>query len=344
MGLGGHLMAREGVELLAGLDQLAVMGFVEVAGRIPFFWRLSRRVEALLDTGSVDLVLPIDYPGFNLRMTRAAHRRGIPVLYYIAPQVWAWKRRRAGRLAREADHIAVILPFEVEIFEAHGADVTFVGHPLLEHHERLRPDPEFVGHLGLRSDRPILALFPGSRRQEVERHLALFLDTARRLRERNPDVQVAIARAGGLPRSLFGQIDVPMTDHGRQLLYASTAALVKSGTSTLESALAGTPFVVTYRTHPVTYLLARRLVRVPHVALANLVAQERVVPELLQDEANPEALCRLLEPLLKTGSPERERQIAGLSRVRQALGSPGADERVAAIAARILTSRDATRA
>ena len=329
-------MRAEGVELLVDLDRLAVMGFAEVLRHVPFFYRLERRLRRVLDQGDVDLVLPIDYPGFNLRMAKEAHRREIPVLYYIAPQVWAWKPARARRIARDCDHLAVILPFEVEVFQKAGARVTFVGHPLLE--ERvLEPDASaFCRRWNLNTEQPILALFPGSRSQELARHQALFLATGRRLQETRPGLQLVWAKASSIAASAFDASGLPVVDDARSLLAHSTAALVKSGTTTLEAALQGTPFVTVYRTHPLTYMLARRLVRVDHVALANLVVGREVVPEVLQGAATPEHLASRLTPLLDLDSAERKEMVAGLGEVRSALGDAGASARVAELAAQVL--------
>lgn len=337
LGLGGARMQAEGVELMAGLQELAVMGFVEVIRHLPFFIELRDRVFAALEREGVDLVVPIDYPGFNLRLAKHARGRGIPVLYYIAPQVWAWHKSRVRDLARDADEVAVVLPFEEPFLRKAGVNAVFVGHPLLD-----RPPPElsrdaWAKRNGLDPVRPILALFPGSREQEVGRHLELFSHAAALVAAKDPRVQPVIGVPRGIDRSVYGGALWPLVEStGGMLLQYATAALVKSGTTTLEAGIAKTPMAVVYRMAPLSYALARRVVKVPHIALANLIAERRVAPEFVQDAATPQALADTLLPLLDEASPERQEMVDGLSVIRGKLGGPGASDRVAEIAGQLL--------
>lgn len=341
-GQGGDLMAAAGVRLQAHTRELAVMGFAEVLRHLPFFAGLWRNVKRQLRDAPPDLVVPIDYPGFNLRLAHYAKRRGIPVLYFIAPQVWAWHRSRMRQLARNVDRLAVVLPFEEALFREAGAHARFVGHPLLDLPDQLSTRAAFCAGLGLDPARPILALFPGSRLQEVERHLALFQRASERVRVELADVQPVVAATATVPQHMYESAGLAFTLDARALLAHARAALVKSGTSTLQTGLAGVPMVVTYQMHPLTYRLARRLVEVPHIALVNLVAGERVVPELIQSAASPAALAEALIPLLGD-ERENKRVQTALAGVRARLAGPAdgqsAAERVAALAAELLESR-----
>lgn len=337
-GLGGERMARAGVEVLHGLRQLSVMGFAEVVRRIPFFRRLEGQMRALLRDGSFDIVIPVDYPGFNMRVAEYASKLGVPVLYYIGPQVWAWKAGRAKRLARIARSIALILPFEPRLYRAHGGRARFVGHPLLD--ETAEGNPfELAAALGIDSEKPVLALFPGSRDQELERHGRPFTEVALLLQRRVPGLQVIVSRAGHLPSSSYRGFPFPLTADAASLRALATAALVKSGTNTLEAALAGMPFVVAYISHPLTHFLARRLVRVPSIALANLVAGETVAREFIQREAKPADIADAIEPLLDRSSAERTAAVSGLAGVRNAMGTPGAAVRVVDMMEEILSDQ-----
>lgn len=341
VGLGGDRMAEAGVQLLTGLRELSVMGFAEVVRRLGFFRRLESRLRRLLRSEGFDIVVPVDYPGLNLRIARYAAGLGIPVLYYIGPQVWAWKARRARRLSRIADGIAVILPFESELYLTHGGRAVFVGHPLLD--ESSSGDPEALAdELGLDPGRPVLALFPGSREQELERHGRPFADIARELQRRVPGLQIVVGKVPFLSSVGYRPLPFPATTDAQSLRALATAGLVKSGTSTLEAALAGMPFVVAYVTHPVTYFLARRRVRVPFITLANLVAGRRVVPEFIQHDVTTGAVADALEPLLDESSTARRTALADLAEVRSALGSPGAAIRVVDMMSEIL-NEEATR-
>ena len=334
-GIGGDRMAAAGVELVEHAERLAVMGFVEVLKHVPQHYRLLRAMERRMRSGRVKLLILLDYPGFNLKLAEAAHRIGVPVLYYITPQVWAWGAKRIPRIARVVDRAAVIFRFEEELLRPRGVDVTFVGHPLLDRMSELPTREEARAKLGL-GPGPVLALFPGSRGQEIVRHMEPFVATARELQRRHPALQVVVSAAPTV-RFADGCCPFPLVhDSSADVLRAATAGLCKSGTTTLEAAVADCPLVIAYRTSGITYQLARRVVKIPHIGLVNIVAGEGIVPEFVQGDLVPERVADALDPLLDEESEERARMLAGLARVRSQLGTPGAAGRVARMAAEML--------
>jgi lipid-A-disaccharide synthase len=274
----------------------------------------------------------VDYPGFNMRVAAAAAAAGVPVLYYITPQVWAWGAARAGRLAEIVSKAAVILPFEEPLLREHGVDATFVGHPLLDAVGSLPSREEARATLGLAAADRVLALFPGSRAQEIERHLDDFVATARELERRLPALRIVVSAAPTV-RIDPARCPFPLIRSASfAVLRAADAALCKSGTTTLEAAVAECPLVVAYRTNALTYAAARRVLKVRHIGLVNVVAGREIAREFVQGALRPDAVASALEPLLDPSAPERARMLADLRDVCAALGTPGASRRVAEIA------------
>ncbi|MCC7194108.1 MAG: lipid-A-disaccharide synthase [Gemmatimonadaceae bacterium] len=330
VGVGGQRMAESGVELFE--RTAGVVGFVEVLRHLPAHWRLLRQVTRLLQNGRVGLAILVDYGGFNLRAAAVAHAAGVPVLYYVTPQVWASRPERMRRMARVVTRAAVILPFEEELLRANDIDATFVGHPLLDHLAELPSRAEARARLGFGENDAVLALFPGSRPQEIARHAEGFTAVARDLIRRRPGLNVVVSAAGSSELRLG---DIPhRVVHGASfdVLRAADAALCKSGTTTIEAAIAGCPSAIVYRVNPLTYAIVRRIVTVRHIGLVNIVAGKDVVPEFVQDAFVPGTVADALEPLLDASSPARARMVEGLADVRARLGTPGASGRVAAMA------------
>jgi lipid-A-disaccharide synthase len=328
---GGHLR-RAGATILMDVAELAVMGFTEVLAHIPRHARLLRQLTARLQSGRVGLVILLDYPGFNLKVAAAARAAGVPVLYYITPQVWAWGAGRLATLSSRITKAAPILPFEEALLRAHGVDATFVGHPLLDRVAGMPSPEEARRRLGLDPAAPVLAVFPGSRRAELARHLAPFLEVATRLQGIVPGLQVVV--------SVAPTVDIPaahcpfplVREASFTVLRAATAGLLKSGTTTLEAAVAGLPHVIGYRTSAITYAIAKRVVTIPHIGLVNVVAGRAVSQEFVQGAFRPDRVASALVPLLHVASPERAAAVQGLAAVRDRLGTPGAAQRVADMA------------
>lgn len=335
VGVGGPKMASAGVELLERYESLAVMGMTEIVKHIPKHYGLLRKLRRRLESGRVRLVVLIDYPGFNMKLAESARRLGVPVLYYVTPQVWAWGAKRLPKLARIITRAAVILPFEEPLLRAYGIDAHFVGHPLLDGLESLPTRADARSELGVSQSAKLLVLFPGSRAQEVQRLLGPFTEVARELQRREPDLQVLISAA---PNTSLAYANMPypvISAPGYTFFRAADVALCKSGTTTLEAAIAGCPMAVAYKVGKISYALARRLVKIQHIGLVNIVAGREIAPEFVQDAIRPRAMAQELQSLLTEGG-KRRAALAGLAEVRSKLGTPGASVRVAEMASELV--------
>jgi len=330
-GFGGPLMEKAGVTLFDRYET-GVMGFVEIIRHIPRHWELLGKIRDRLATKRVKLLVVVDYPGFNMKAAAAAAEAGVPVLYYVTPQVWAWGEGRLPKLAKIVTKAAVILPFEENLLRGHGIDATFVGHPLLDRAQQMPSRREARKTLGLSDGAPVLALFPGSREQEIDRLIDDFVATAREVEKSVPGVQVIVSVAPTISLDP-ARCPFPLVHSASfTVLRAADAALCKSGTTTLEAAIADCPLVVAYRTSEISYFLARLLVTIPHIGLVNVVAGREVAMEFVQDAIVPARIAVELTRLLDSRDPERARVLEGLAEVRGKLGEPGAARRVAEMA------------
>jgi lipid-A-disaccharide synthase len=358
-GIGGEALAAQGVRLLVWAHDLAVVGLVEVAERLPDVWRALKTIRRALQEERPSLVVLVDFPDFNFWVARLAKWYGVPVMYYISPQVWAWRSYRVRTIARLVNRMAVIFPFEAEFYRQRGVPVDFVGHPFRETLPPLPSRAELLKSWGLDPTRLTLALLPGSRASEIQRHLPTMLAAAELIRQVIPKVQFLLPLASTAPRDLVEALVAAGGGPGsatpwegpsapRPLpqfailpgqayasLWAADAAVAASGTVTVEAALAACPTVIVYRVSPLTYEVGKRLVRVDYIGMSNLLAQERLFPELIQDDFTPARLAQEVLNLIR--SPERLTALRrGLARVVTRLGGPGASARAADVAIRLL--------
>jgi lipid-A-disaccharide synthase len=332
--LGGPRMAAAGAVIRYPMEGLAAFGLVEVVTKLGAHLRLLRALRAEFRAGRYDLVILIDYPGFHVRVAEAARKAGTKVLYYIAPQLWAWRPGRARRFASAVDRLAVVLPFEQRFFGRLGLRSEYVGHPLVDR-GAWPPRAAARARLGISPESRVLGIFPGSRSQEIRRLWVPFRDAALRLLGEGRCDTVIVAGTPGGQYPDPGPIEILRGDP-ILVFAAADAALAKSGTTTLEAALADVPMVVAYKVHPLTWLMFQRLRTVDWVSLVNLVAEHEVVPELLQHRAEAGPLAEALRPLLDPRDPRTLAQHEGLALVRQRLGAPGASTRVVALADELL--------
>jgi lipid-A-disaccharide synthase len=334
-GMGGDAMCGAGVELKVHMREVSVVGIVEVLGHLGAAFRCRKALMMEVDRDPPALAILIDFPDFNLWLARALKRRGIPLMYYIAPQVWAWRRRRLRLMARLLDRMAVILPFEESLFRDAGIISEYVGHPLVEQTPRAESKQQACAVLGLPPDAPVLGLLPGSRSREVEHILPVMLEGVKQVQKVLSDVQAVVALSPLVSKSWveekireYGLVARAVQGHTHHVIRASRLAVVASGTATLEIALLETPMVVVYRASWISYALGRLLVRVKHIALVNILAGERIVPELLQNDLTS---TNIRDHVLGLWRDEGARQemVERLRLVGESLGSRRASQRAA---------------
>lgn len=349
-GMGGRELRAAGVEMLYDAAGLSVVGITEVFSHLGEILAARRILIEQMRKRKPALLILIDFPDFNLMLAKKARKIGVPVFYYISPQVWAWRKGRTRKIGRLADRIAVILPFEQEFYRTYGIKVDFVGHPLLDSVAAAMSGEKFRESLAIGPDKTIVGLLPGSRTKEISSLLPDFLAAAQILADSADNEFVfVIPRASTVSSQLLEEygvskyrdhLDIRIVDQDRYDLMANCrAAVAASGTVTLELAILGIPTVAAYRLTRRSFFLGRLLVKLPWISLVNLIAGRKVIPELLQDQANPQDIARELSAVLKDGR-ERDAMQQGLEEVRNRLGGPGASRRAAEIALQMVSGND----
>jgi len=333
-GFGGERLRAAGAELLGDFSGLSVTGLLEVVRILPRTLAVYRRLVAAAKAERPDVFVAIDFPDFNFRLAHAMRGLGVPVVYYISPQLWAWRPGRMQTMRRLADRVLVIFPFEERIYQDAGVPVEWVGHPLLDVMPPSRARSDIAAELGLRTDKPVVALLPGSRRNEVAAILPDLVGAGQEIRRSLPECQFVLARAPHVSADLLQPLErlhppaIVVDGRADDVLGIADVALVASGTITVQAALHECPMVVVYRLSPLTYRLGRRFVRVDTFAMANLVAGKRVVPELIQDDFTPDRVAAEALSIL-TDSERRSTMRRELAEVRKLIGTPGASARAA---------------
>lgn len=335
-GVGGIAMKTQGVQILVDIKTLSVMGITEVLAKLPSIYRAMTIVKKALNRLKPNLLILIDFPDFNFHVAAAAKKLGIPVLYYISPQIWAWRQNRVHKIKRLVDHMAVILPFEAAFYRKHRVPVTFVGHPLLDGN---MPAPDRLP-AATHMEEPVIGLIPGSREKEVTTLLPVMLQAAAIIKRTLPTSQFLVSCAESIHTDLVltivsqyasaFEIEIVKGSIGK-VFKQSRMVIAASGTVTLEAALFGMPTVIIYKVSPLSYWIGKRLIKVKHIGIANLIANKELQPELIQDDASPQGIADTV--IATISDPERLKHIGNeLLRIRDLLGGAGASDRVAGIA------------
>ena len=340
-GIGGDKMQQCGMELAYHINEMSVLGFWDVLKQFRFFKKVYKNLVCKLEKEQPTVLVLIDYPGLNLKLANAAHQKGIKVLYYIAPQVWAWGKKRVKKMAQTVDKMAVIIPFEEKMYRDAGIEATFVGHPLLEILETKFTKNEFFAKYGLNPNYKTIGLLPGSRPLEVKRLLPEMLRTIRLFKKNHQKIQVALGKADSLDFDVYRQLipdgnEVQLLENCTyEIMKHSDLLIVASGTATLESALFKTPLIIVYKVDQFSYLIGRMLVKIDYIGLVNVIAEKRIVPEYIQHQFQAENLIPEMENLL-FNQQRRVEIINDLSKIEQKLGTAGAAEKTAQMVLRMM--------
>lgn len=339
-GMGGDCLREAGGEVLFDIKEHGVMGFIEVVKKLPALFKLRSDFGRVMDERRPDCLVTVDYPGFNMKLAKLAKDKGIPVVSYIPPSAWAWNKGRATKVAKLVTKIASIFPFEYDVYKDAGADVEFVGHPLIDIVKPELDRKQALDFAGKQSGRRLILLLPGSRLMEIQKMLPTLLDAAKLISEKEPDIDFAMPRASTIPKEMLeGMIEKSglkvkiVEGHIYDVMSVADLALATSGTVTLEAALCGLGCVIVYKTSPISAFIARRVINIPDIGLPNIVAGRHILPELLQEDFTPEKTAQEALQLLE---PERNVQMKqDLEYVRERLGAPGAVNRVAELVLRV---------
>jgi lipid-A-disaccharide synthase len=344
-GMGGKLMVQAGVQIDYDISDLSVMGITEVLGKLPIVLSRLKGLKSLIDQRKPDVIVLVDFPDFNIRLLPFAHSRKVPVIYYIPPKAWAWRKKRAYILAKYTSAIASIFPFEAKVYKEAGANVHYVGHPLLDITKPSLSKAETYGKFGLDSNKPIIGLMPGSRRKEIKKLLQVMIDSARMIGVEIPDCQFILPVAQTIPRDIIPDLtDPPVTIIDSTDVYnmmnITDLIIMASGTATLEAVFMLTPMIVIYKVSGISFMVISRLVNpdVKSTALPNIIAGKMIVPELLQDKASAENISAIAIRMLKNPD-ELTGQKDELAKVLKQMGEPGAVERTARLVLEFIKDR-----
>jgi lipid-A-disaccharide synthase len=342
VGIGGKQMEQAGVKILLSSSDMAVVGVTEVFSHLGTLYKAFRSLKSILREARPDLLILIDFPDFNLQLAARARRYRVPVLYYISPQVWAWRKGRVRKIAGRVDRMAVILPFEESFYSQRGVKVDYVGHPLLDSAPP-RQDLDRLG--GMPEGSPVVGLLPGSRKEEIRSLLPVMLRAVDILRDRYPQIRCRLSLAPTIAPGFLQRFIPASSEHVKiirsdiyEALGPCHLAFVASGTATLETAIAGVPMIVVYRVSPLSFRIAKMMVKVPYISLVNLVAGEEIVRELVQDEVTPYGLAREAIAVIEDRI-FRDKMIKNMEKVRERLGGGGASERTARIALEMINKK-----